>query len=286
VHKALADIASDDENGFLPENIEYAAIIVITDGFDDASGAPELQKTVNTFPSGLQLARKTRMDLGEYNNFLTDKIQNYKIKNKNLDVFAYGVRDAQETELNYIATRNENIVIAETPQDPNFTQAISDLQTNIINRVNNAVNQYELTATFSRPYSGGYTYRFFIDDEHWIDAKISFDEDTGKYNFDSINSNPEDYYIEGTEFMPEGEEAFSCSFRISYMDKPKSGQLIRISETGTTQIIKESEVSTHTATIQDKRSALVYFVLDSSMSMDVGDISTISNMVTGILDGF
>ncbi|GHV76371.1 hypothetical protein AGMMS49942_11920 [Spirochaetia bacterium] len=277
VHWALDDLVKAGKNGRIPETVDSVYIVTITDSYDNASAAGTLR--TDTFEAELSIEPADRRNELKYSEFIKQKLLETKISDRELPIRAYslglGMDTAGRPHLNVISSNPANEYVKNGRLE-DFKRNLSAI-TQRINRVDNP-HETLLTAVFTPPFDGT-RFRFQVDErqpDYYIDGTVVYRENEN-WSITNITSVPETLYKPGSikpVYEGAGKEYFSVDFTINgrNFSDGQRGKMYRINELRNGLAFSENtdaQVYVHKDPIAERKSVLVYFLLDDSKSMEV-----------------
>jgi uncharacterized repeat protein (TIGR02543 family) len=292
VHKALADLKSD-ENTY-PANLDMVSIITFTDGLDNGSIG---QSIINPIEG------QTFGTVNAYADYVSDEIQNRPIANQNITAYSIGVRgnDVEDedkfiSDLAKIASPGESYVF----EDFAAVQGMFEDIANGLNFVSSSTVNFTMTTTLLPP-----------------DTRVRMTFDVSGTS--SANADLSERYLEGTiNVTGTGQSTVYTLTDIEYADGISSaagpgpitgtisGTVVRFvfnniigydpatdvnltkqwtktSGASTWQYNSEYSASGSTTITYERRSAIIYLVLDASTSMSNTQINQIRTAVQNFI---
>ncbi|GHV82078.1 hypothetical protein AGMMS49991_06360 [Spirochaetia bacterium] len=268
VHKGMVDLFNTYEKEKLPKNIDEVYMITITDGYDNAS-ADKLLQDDSFFPRGFRTTPEQRLNEAGYFAFIKQKLLETTIGGPHIQAYSFGLDIDRPDQLDLIASNPEsgnNYVFL-----GNLNQVKADL-TNITRKIVNKNKQMIFTATFSPPFNGT-RLKFEIKEDYYIIGTVVYQNED--YRITDIESKPAGLYESGGENpvkergQPKGSVSFDFTINLKNgepFSEGMEGKLYRVNpdkpllDTESQLIIQEK--------IKDRKSVVVYFLLDNSKSMD------------------
>ncbi|MDR0563054.1 MAG: hypothetical protein LBG73_10250, partial [Spirochaetaceae bacterium] len=284
VHKALANLSTNADGTSLPAEVQSVSILTFTDGLDNASFGAS-----NTAP----IEGKSGVLSADYASYVNGQFATRQIKGKLINAYSAGVMgsDVQET-----VQFNQNLTnIASSPSNvhaltdfANLQGVFSDIANNL--DVSHSSSKFSMTTTQNDP---GTIVRMTFDilginptpaqaeqSTRWIEGTLNFAG--GTWTLDNIRyssgmtSSNDVTTLTGTVSGPKVVFVFeNLTGYNSSTDAPK--QWTRTPGAPSWQINSEYNAAGSTTTTIEKRTALIYLVLDASTSLSddqVGQIRT------------
>jgi hypothetical protein len=269
VHRAIADL-TNAHTKLIPKDIDSIYIVTITDSYDNASANT---KTLNEdgFPGGLKTTTEQRRDEAGYSAFIKHNLLETPIPGIPLHAYSLGLGTAWRAHLESIASNPAVEYVTYGNMG-----AVKKKLSEITKKIKRADNQMILSAVLRPPFDGT-RFRFQIDEKqpnYYIDGTVIYQD--GKPTITNITSEPKTLYeplsLQAiTEGSPEGSSAYSFDFTINgdkFLDG-NPGKLYHINQYG--QILgidTDAQLFVHNKTSLERKSVVVYFLLDNSKSME------------------
>ncbi|GHV54720.1 hypothetical protein AGMMS49579_15870 [Spirochaetia bacterium] len=261
-HKAMADLKKAEADSVFPSEVDLVYLVTITDSYDSAS-APNIRGN-NTWTDFHQTLRPTPINTrneDEYSVFINKKLRETTIKGKQIEAFSLGLRPAWPNQLEFIATGREYVKYG----------SLDDLIKNlggITDEINSVNDKMTLTAVFTPPFDGT-RFRFKINESNYIDGTVISIQD--ECYLTDIKSVPESLYEPDSYIKKSIREGNAVSFDFTVNGVFRDGQpgtVSRITPTGMPVAVENTQLYVHKKSILERKSIVVYFLLDNSKSME------------------
>ncbi|GHV79533.1 hypothetical protein AGMMS49944_13240 [Spirochaetia bacterium] len=266
VHRAMADLVDADTGGkVLPKNIDSVYLVTITDSYDNAS----LVNVLNgTFPKELTPTPLNRRNEAAYADFINKKLLETKIQGKSIEAYSIGYPDALPNHLRFIASNPKNII-------PCAPGGLEKSLSGIIQKIKRVNDQMTFTANLRAPFSD-IRFRFQIDERnpnYYIEGTVVREDNA--WHITDITSNPPDLYEPGSwkdNTEPGGKDGISFDFTINgggFRDGTPGKLFRRIEANNGARLLEDTNAQLHVykRPIHERKSVVVYFLLDNSKSM-------------------
>ncbi|MDR2575273.1 MAG: hypothetical protein LBC52_02400 [Treponema sp.] len=279
VHKALANLKSNETS--YPSKLDSVYVVTFTDGLDNASSGrsaftPIESKTFNT--------------TADYATFVKGEITNRRIAGKEVTAYSIGVRGSDVTDIPGFQSSLANIASPGKNQELTDFSAVQTTFNNIADGLNitNTTTSFIMVTTM---LDSSTKVRMTFDVTADADAASS-----AKYIEGTINRSGTTYTLNNITYaggissgvgtgpitgtINGSEVKFIFDNIIGYntsTDRPSTRQWLMAPGSSAWQINSEySSEGSSTSTVE-RRSAIIYLVLDCSTSMDTNNIARIRN---------
>ncbi|GMO54349.1 MAG: hypothetical protein Ta2G_13280 [Termitinemataceae bacterium] len=284
-HRALANLSEMDAQGILPQNLESVTFITFTDGVDTSSTDADFAPIENR-------DFRRAASLGLYRNFINSQLRSRTISGKRINAWSIGIRGRDVINENEFVQTLDSLSANEGYYSE--LDYIDDVEANLC-EIADGLNIYtpQIDLTFSTPaYPIGTLIRISFDAfcsdpefaSYYIDAKVSWSE--GKYmltnlksegikilNNAAVNGRRNNTAVEYTirvnnEFVQE-------NVRQWYKQNPNDYEWMANSEFVSSKMAGFSH---------DRKSAIVYLVLDNSSSLRPDEINKVRKAISVFVD--
>jgi tetratricopeptide (TPR) repeat protein len=282
VHKALANLTANEKN--IPKDVYSINILTFTDGLDNGSFGASNNKPIEGMKS---------VASNDYAAYVKEQIGSRTINGKPITAYSIGVRgsDVQDEakfneNLTNIASNSANV---NALTDFNQLQAVFDKIANELD-VSHSSTAFAMITTMNDP---GTIVRMTFD----VSGSTSADADTSKRYIDGTLAYENDRWtLANVQYSPgiesgsgtaipgtvSGSEiTFTFSDITGYNpDKDTAKQWFKAPGSTSWQINSEYSSGGATATVVEKRTSLIYLVLDRSSSLSDDQVTVIRNAVS------
>jgi hypothetical protein len=290
VHKALANLSTNAAGTSLPAEVQSVSILTFTDGLDNASFGAS-----NTAP----IEGKSGVPSAEYATYVSGEIATRQIKGKYINAYSAGVMgsDVQNT-----AQFNQNLTSIASSQSnvhaltdfANLQGVFSDIANNL--DVSHSSSRFSMTTTMNDP---GTVVRMTFDisginstpaqaeqSTRYIQGTLAYANSTWtltNIQYSSGITSSSGTSITGTVSGSEVVFVFeNLTGYNSSTDTPK--QWTKTPGATSWQINSEYNAAGSTTTTIEKRTALIYLVLDASTSLSDDQVGQIRTAAKNFID--
>jgi uncharacterized repeat protein (TIGR02543 family) len=278
VHKALEDLKTNEVS--YPANLDEVSIITFTDGLDNQSSGLSAYNPIEDRDFDTE---------AEYADYVSGEIRNRRIANKPITAYSIGIRGNDvtdvskfESDLKKIASPDKDYVFSDFAQ-------VQEIFDNIANSLN-FISSMDYTMVTTLLGNGTRVRMTFdvdgirpedaIQSTRYIEGTISRSGSGASLTYtltnilygSGISSNAGSGPITGSSTNGGLNQAFVFNNLVGYYptDRARTKQWTMPSNSSTWQY--SSEYSTEGSTNYERRSAIIYLILDASTSMSSGQI--------------
>jgi cell division protein FtsN len=282
-HTTLENLFDLEKSGKLPVNLDSVSIITFTDGLDTSSTDVALES-----PGGISFKGK---QTGAYMSYISQQLKTKKIGGKKIDAWAIGILGKDVTSgvdftktLESIASSSEQVIqLSEISQIENRLGEIAE-------RLNLWKSAAKLTFTVPA-YPVGTTLRITFDNylstperaDSYIEGRVTYNND--RYTLTGLSAAG----ITLTDKNPAAGRRtdYGIEYTITIDDHFNESSLMQwYKQTGYEDWQLNSEFNTQKKTdfSSNRKSAIIYLLLDCSSSLNDYQINEIRDAVTRFLD--
>ncbi|GMO28420.1 MAG: hypothetical protein Ta2B_09120 [Termitinemataceae bacterium] len=285
-HKALANLTEMDTDGLLPSNIDSVTFITFTDGTDtsstDAAFTPIENRDFRRSGSG-----------NAYKNYIRTQLANRKIAGKKINAWSIGIRGKD------VINENEFIQTLDSLSSNEGTYAeldeVNDIESSLC-EIADGLNIYtpQNDLTFSTPaYPIGTNLRLTFDSsceepeaaQYYVDAKVSWVDEQYVLTGLSAEGITLDSNVRVTGKRSNTQVNYTIKLNNDFAVNSVR-QWYRQPSDNSYGWLKNSEfASSKTASFShDRKSAIIYLVLDNSSSLKTEEIDKVRYAISTFVD--
>jgi cell division septation protein DedD len=287
-HKAIANLTAMEKEGTLPANLDSVNIITFTDGSDTSSTDSEF-----TPIEGRDFRRKGTS--ASYRTYISQQLSTRRIGGAKINAWAIGIQDKDvENSLEFSQTleavASDSTHIAEFPVISQMEKGLTDIA--------DGLNIYtpRMNLTFSTPaYPLNTMLRLTFDSkitsadtsEYYVDARVAWDSTANCYVLNLLASNgitlPETRRIEGKR----NDTGVSYVVTVNNDFDESNVRLWYIQPDGESSNWRPNNVVRMGKTADfthERKSAVVYLVLDCGLSLTPTEIDAIRAAMTAFIN--
>ncbi|MDR0550684.1 MAG: SPOR domain-containing protein [Spirochaetaceae bacterium] len=290
VHSALANLSELQRTGELPRNIEYVTMITFTDGLDTSS-------TDSSFAplEGKDFRPGSGNTPEDYKDYLVRELKSRKIGGVNINAYTIGI-EGRNKKNNWTFTQ----LLREMSTDDTHYAKLSDIGQlgSNLSTIADVLNVYTslVNITFTTPsYPVGTTVRLTFDSnvkdpnksKYWVEGDV--DWVNGKYVLTNLCSNG--VHLGDTQNVLGLRTARGIEYTIRLNDDFYTENLKQWQLPPETQNLPANWVLIHDFYSEksldikrDRKSSIVYLVLDCNPALNVEEINSVRGAVQSFID--
>jgi hypothetical protein len=280
-HKAISNIgehlSAKQGTRTIPDEIDSIFIITITDGLDNSSGNMLLGE-VDSGGNRFAIPRGDRLN-GKYPQYIESWLTDGNFDRVPVYSYTFGITGdgiAGADELRPLSR-------GKAPFIGNMEELKTELH-NITSVMDIGKQRTRISVALPSFFNGDMV-KIIIDSSHYIEADLEFDEREQAVYLTQIRSEPDNLVAEsGRVRGVPGDGVFAYGFTLN-MPPPanKTGAVELRAVNGTRRIDNEAFVNIYADSQAERKTSLVYFVLDSSRSLGP-EIATVQREVSSIIE--
>jgi cell division protein FtsN len=285
-HQALANLTELDKAGLLPPKVDSVTFITFTDGIDtsstDAALTPIEGRDFRHSPSATT-----------YRNYIQQQLSNRRIAGKNINAWSIGIRGRDVVNENEFGQTLR--ALSSNGGRVSELDDLSDIESDLM-EIADGLNIYtpQVNLTFSTPaYPVGTIIRITFDNwisspegaEYYVDARLGWGE--GGYTLSGLTARG--VALADTKTVVGTRNGSAVEYTIKIKNDfalPNVKQWYRQSNEGMYGWQANSEFVAHKATafIHERKTAIVYLVLDGSSSLHAEEITKVRSAINMFVD--
>lgn len=286
-HKALANLTAMEKEGSLPANIDSVTVVTFTDGTDTSSTDAE-------FVPIEERDFRRRSTGAAYRTYISRQLATRRVDGVKVDAWSIGIRGKDiESNIEFSQTLESVASSPDNVAEFSFISQIDEKLAAIADRLN--IYTPKMNFTFSTPaYPVNTLVRLTFDggirspdySEYYVDARVNWDEANKSYCLTALNSYG--IVLAGGRRIEGRRNGTSIYYTLTLNSDFKESNVRQWyaqpgENAGWTQN-SECETEKTADFTHERKSAIVYLVLDCSSSLTEKDINDIRAAITAFID--